>query len=426
MFRFLRMGEKRVKTAFGFLVLTLLMANLALSACGDSTKSATTDDKSDIAVGSLLDETGPLNIYGKPMADAAKLAIKDINNNGGVLGRKLKLVSYDTQSDTGKYTQLTTQIIQQDKVAVLMGGITSAAREAIRPIVDRNKQLYFYNVQYEGGVCDKNTFLTENVPTQQLIPLTQWGIKNVGPKIYVLAADYNFGQISTDWVKQYAAQFGGQVIGTDFVPLDVSEFGSIISKLQDAKPDIVFSILVGGNHIAFYRQFAAAGLGAKMKIISSTFGVGNEQIVLSPAESKDIVVAYPYFQELTNPTNQKFVKMWQDEYGKDYPYITDLAEATWNSWHIWAEAVKKANSLDREKVTAEIEKGLTWDAPRGTVQMDGPTHHATFDITIARANDKKGFNLIETQKAVPPAFEQQVCNLVKNPETYTQFTPGQK
>ena len=120
----------------------------------------------DIAVGSVLDETGPLNIYGKPMADATKLAIKDINDSGGVLGRKLKLVAYDTQSDNAKYTQFTNQLVVRDRVAVIHGGITSASREAMRPVVDRAKVPYFYNEQYEGGVCDKNVFLTGAVPSR--------------------------------------------------------------------------------------------------------------------------------------------------------------------------------------------------------------------------------------------------------------------
>ena len=376
----------------------------------------------DIAVGSVLDETGPLNIYGKPMADATKLAIKDINDSGGVLGRKLKLVAYDTQSDNAKYTQFTNQLVVRDRVAVIHGGITSASREAMRPVVDRAKVPYFYNEQYEGGVCDKNVFLTGSVPSQQLPPLISYAVKEHGPKIHVVAADYNYGQISASWVKRFAEENGGQVVKTSFIPLEVSEFGSVINDLQQSRPDVVVSLLVGGNHIAFYRQFASSGLDDSMKIVSPTFGLGNEQVVLSPDESKGLTVSYPYFQELERPANQKFVQMWRQEYGQDYPYITDSAVAVWNGWHLWAEAAKKANSTERDKIIQALESGLTFESPSGQVTLDPGSHHLVQNVSLGQASGK-GFQVVRTEQGVPPAFEKQVCDLVKNPETAKQFTP---
>jgi urea transport system substrate-binding protein len=381
--------------------------------------------KDPIIVGSILDETGPLNIYGAPMADATRLAIEHINENGGVLGRPLKLVSYDAQSDNAKYTQYATRLAMRDRAEVIMGGITSASREAIRPVVKRTGTLYFYNEQYEGGVCDKNVFLTGIVPSQQLAPLVPWAVENLGPKVYVLAADYNYGHISTDWVKEYVKEAGGQVVGADFIPLSVAEFGSVVNKLQDAKPDVVLSLLVGGNHIAFYRQFAAAGLGNDMTIVSPTFGLGNEQVVLSPKESKNVHVAYPYFQSLDNPTNKQFVDMWHEAYGKDYPYITDSAVTVWNGWHLWAKAVEKAGTTDRDAVIKALESGVSFDSPSGKVQIDGGSHHLIQSVNIAKANDAHGFDLIVSEKMVPPAFEQKVCNLIENPRQSKQYQPGE-
>lgn len=380
-------------------------------------------DKTPIVVGSILDETGGLNVYGKAMADATQLAVKSINDAGGVLGRPLKLVTYDAQSDNAKYTTYANQLSLKDKAAVIMGGITSASREAIRPVVARNKTLYFYNEQYEGGVCDKNVFLTGIVPSQQVAPTVDWAVKNIGKKFYVLAADYNYGHISTDWVKQYVAKAGGQVIGTDFIPLDVAEFGSVISKLQEAKPDVVFSLLVGGNHIAFYRQFAAAGLGDRMKIVSATFGLGNEQVVLAPNESKNIVAVYPYVQEVDTPANKQFRDQWAKAYGANYPYITDSAVTVWNGWHLWAKAVDKAGTTNREKVIAALESGISYDGPSGRVSIDPQSHHVVQNTHFARTNENHGFTVLGKAEAVPPAFEHSVCDLVKNPRTSRQFTP---
>jgi urea transport system substrate-binding protein len=396
---------------------------LTVPACSNGGNGGTTGTQSPITVGSILDETGGLNIYGTAMSQATKLAVKDINGRGGVLGRQLSLKTYDAQSDNAKYTQYASTLTLQDKAAVIMGGITSASREALRPVVDRAKTLYFYNEQYEGGVCDKNVFSTGVVPSQQLAALVPYAADHFGKKLYVIAADYNYGHISADWVTKIAQQSGAQVVKTDFIPLDVSEFGSVINNIQAAKPDVVVSLLVGGSHIAFYRQFYSAGLNSSIKVVSATFGLGNEQVVLSPSEDKGLVVAYPYFQELNNAANQNFTSLWHKEYGNDYPYITDSAVAVWNGWHLWALAANKAGSLDRDKVIAALESGLTFDSPSGKVTLDPKSHHVTQAISIASTSEQKGFSVIDTKADVPPSYEMSVCDLIKSPDTNKQFTP---
>ena len=140
-----------------------LMLGATVSGCSGGAfsngASGSTNTSGPIKIGMLLDQTGELNLAGKPMQKSAEMAVADVNAHGGVAGRKLQLVSYDPQSDNSKYAQYANQLAQQDKVDVVMGGITSASREAIRPVTDRTKTLYLYNEPYEGGVCDKNTFL---------------------------------------------------------------------------------------------------------------------------------------------------------------------------------------------------------------------------------------------------------------------------
>src|SRR5918911_719718 len=376
-----------------------------------------------ITVGSILDATGPINIYGKPMIDATRMAIDDINAHGGVLGRQVRLVQYDGQSSIDQYVQYANRLILRHKAAVIMGGITSASREAIRPLIDRSQMLYFYNAKYEGGVCDKFVFLTGVVPEQQLSVLIPWAIAQYGRRLYTIAADYNYGHIASDWVHYYARRHGATVIGQEFIPLDVSDFSSTLDKIQQARPNVILSLLVGGNHIAFYRQWAAAGLKTRFPVVSPTFGLGNEQIVLAPKEAQGIVVSYPYYQELNNPWNKAFVAAWHARYGASYPYITDSANDVWTGWHLWAAAANKAGSVDRDKVTAVLESGLQWTAPEGRVKLDPQTHHLVHSVNLARVNGHHGFTIIKTYMSVAPTWDQQVCNLIKHPDTHTQFTP---
>jgi branched-chain amino acid transport system substrate-binding protein len=152
------------------------------------------------------------------MVATMDLAVNEINAAGGVLGRKIQLINYDPQSNIQLYTQYATEAATKEKVAVVHGGITSASREAIRPLLKRYNTLYFYNTLYEGGVCDRNIFCTGSTPAQTVEKLVPYVQKKWGKKIYTIAADYNYGQITAKWVKKYAQDNGGEVVQTDFFP----------------------------------------------------------------------------------------------------------------------------------------------------------------------------------------------------------------
>ncbi len=374
----------------------------------------------EIVVGSIIDMSGGLDIYGKPMTDCMTLAVEELNAAGGLLGKKVRLANYDPQSNMQLYAQFAQQSALRDKSTVVMGGITSASREVIRPVLDRNKTLYFYNTQYEGGVCDRNTFCTGVTPGQTVAKLIPYAMKKWGKKVYVVAADYNYGQITSQWVKKFVQDNGGSVASIDFFPLDVTNFGPTISKIEAAKPDMIVSALVGGAHISFYRQWAAAGLTKKIPLASTTFAGGNEHIVLSAAEADGFLISYNYFQNLDTPANAAFKERFYKRFGKDYPNITELAMGTYQGFKLWAEGVKKAGSLDREKMIAALESGISIDGPSGKVSIDAETHHCVLNVSIAEVRNKQ-LNIVETFQQQPPVDTSAVCNLKKNPKDNQQY-----
>jgi urea transport system substrate-binding protein len=393
-------------------------AAAAAASAGAFASSARAADT--INVAGIHDLSGGLDIYGKPMVDALTLAVEEANAAGGLLGQQIKLINYDPQSSMQLYTQFAQQAALKDKVAVVHGGITSASREVIRPVLDKFKTLYFYNTQYEGGVCDRDQFDTGVTPAQTVEKLVPYAMKKWGKKVYVIAADYNYGQITSQWVKKYVGENGGEVSSIDFFPLDVTNFGPTISKIQAAKPDFVWSALVGGAHISFYRQWAAAGMRTSIPMASTTFAVGNEHIVLSPEECNGMLVCYNYFQDLKNPVNQAFIERFHKRFGADYPNVTELAMGTYQGFLLWAAAVKKANSVDRLKVIEALETGIKIDAPSGLVTIDPPTHHCVLDVHIAEVKDKK-LNVLEDFAQQKPLDTAAVCDLIKNPNDNQQY-----
>ncbi|PJZ04026.1 urea ABC transporter [Pantoea rodasii] len=376
------------------------------------------DSKDAIKVASILDLSGGLDIYGKPMSNAINLAADEINAAGGLLGRPLQIINYDAQSNMQLYAQYAQQAALKDKVAVVHGGITSASREVIRPVLDRFRSLYFYPAQYEGGVCDRNYFSSGSTPAQTVEKLVPYAMKKWGKKIYVLAADYNYGQIVSSWVKKSVRDNGGEVITVEFFPLDVTDFGAAISKIQSAKPDMVWSALVGGAHISFYRQWHAAGMSGKIPIASTVFGGGNEHIILSPEESNGILVAANYMQEIPSAENKAFVDKFHARYGD--MYISDLAMGAYQGMLIWAEGVRKAGDIDRMKVIEALESGVTLTSPSGQLTVDPTTHHCSLDVHIAEVENHQ-MKILETFSNQAPVDTAMVCDLKKNPRDTKQY-----
>lgn len=391
----------------------------ALAACGVLARPRVVLADDVIKVGSILDTSGIFDAYGKPMDMAARLAVDEINAAGGLNGRKVELVSYDTQSDMALYTQYGQQLARKDKVDVVHGGILSASREAIRQTLRKSKVLYFYNVLYEGGVCDRNIFIDGVTPAQQVEVLVPHVVKTWGKKIYVLAADYNYGQITARWIQKYVRDAGGEVVEVDFFPLDVADFGSTIAKIQTTAPDAIVSALVGGAHLSFYRQWAAAGMKEKIPMASTTLGIGNEHKVLTKEEGDGILVAYSYSQELDTPANIAFKKKWKERYG-DISGIHEIAVSNYQGYLLWAEAVRKAGTHERMPVIEALETGLSIEGPGGKVTIDPQTHHAILDVHLMEFRDQK-MNVLQSFAQRPPLDTQGVCDLKANPNDNTQY-----
>jgi len=400
-----------------------ISSSILVAGCTGSASRAS-DASQPIVIGSLLDTTGAIAVYGVQMVAATQMAVNELNAAGGLLGRRIELKQYDTQSVIQKYTQFADLLTLGDKVDALFGGITSASREAVRPVIDKYKTLYFYNTQYEGGVCDKFTFCTGMTPSAQLDKLLEYAAYQFKAKtIYTIAADYNYGHISADWVKVYAKKYGMHVVAEDFIPLDVSDFSTIISKIQQQKPDVVMSLLVGSGHDAFYGQWAGAGMQEKTPIISATFGQAYDQNGAPRPERAGVIVSSSYWQENPAEDNKRFVSEFQKKFGTN-KYLNYLGTDTYTGVMMWAKAVKQAGSTERQAVTKVLESGMSHaGGPNGTVSFD-KTHHINHAIYILKSNANQGFDLVAGPfPNIRAVDDQGRCDLISHPNMFKQFTP---
>ena len=385
----------------------------------------------EIKLGLLCDITGDIAINGGITSSAMKFAVDEINEAGGINGKPIKLIIYDTQSDNTVYQDMARKLCLEDKVDAVFGGITSASREAIRPILEENEMLYFYAQQYEGGVASHYTFCTGCLPEMQIDPIVDYLFKQKpGAKVYIWAADYNFGQITSEWIVKAVEERGGTVLATEFVPLGVSQFSPTIANINAAKPDIVFPIAVGAAQMSFYEQWANAKF-ADIPLVTTTSGLmcGEHKIFEAPALA-NLYVASPYFEELNTPEAKAFTKKFREKFSESQvPYLGMDIETVYDSVYLYKKAVEKAGTTEAEAVIAALESGISVDGPAGTVTINGKDHHAIKNSTAVRIEKDHSVTQIVTMPNVKSGFLESLgIDLIKSGKNAPnkQFTPTDK
>ncbi|WP_425106887.1 urea ABC transporter substrate-binding protein [Ancylobacter sp.] len=376
-----------------------------------------------IKLGVLEDQSGDFAAATIGKVHAIQLAAEEINKAGGINGRPLELVIYDTQSDNTRYQEFMRRVLQRDKVDVVFAGFSSASREAYRPIVNQFDGLAFYNNQYEGGVCDANMIVTGAVPEQQFSTLIPYLMEKYGKKVYTLAADYNFGQISAEWVRNIVKENGGEMVGEDFIPLGVSQFSQNIQNIQKAKPDFVVTLLVGTAQASYYEQAAAANVNLPMAS-SVNVGQGYEHKRFKPPSLKDMYVTTNYIEEVDTPASKDFFAKFKAKF-PDEPYVNQEAENSYLAVYLYKQMVERAKSTKRDDLRKEIAKGdVCMDAPEGKVCLDPKSQHMSHTIYLAKVGADHSITFPKVWQDIKPYWLGEAgCDLTKN-DPSAQYTPS--
>lgn len=385
--------------------------------------AALAQDGEPIKLGVLEDQSGDFALATIGKVHGIELATEEINAEGGIAGRPIQLVTYDTQSDNRRYQEFMRRVLQRDKVDVVFAGFSSASREAYRPIVDQFKGLAFYNNQYEGGVCDANMIVTGAVPEQQFSTLIPYMMEKFGKNVYTIAADYNFGQISAEWVRDIVKENGGTMAGEEFIPLGVSQFSQTIQNIQKAKPDFLVTLLVGTAQASYYEQAASANVDLPMAS-SVNVGQGYEHKRFTPPSLANMYVTTNWIEEVDNPASKAFVEKWHKKF-PDEPYINQEAENSYIAVYLYKQMVERAGSTDHDAIRKVIAEGdVCMDAPEGHVCIDPKSQHMSHTIYLAKVNEDHSISFPKVWDDIKPYWLGDVgCDLTKeNPEA--QYTPS--
>jgi len=368
----------------------------------NTTGLAVTDDK--VTVGILHSVTGTMAISETGSVQAEKLAIKQINDMGGVLGRKIEYIQEDGASDWPTFAEKSKKLLVNDKVAAVFGCWTSASRKAVLPVFEQYNGMLYYPTFYEGLEQSPNVIYTGQEATQQIIAGIDWVVKEKGAKkFYLLGSDYIWPRTSNKIARKHIEKLGLKVVGEEYYPLGHTQFNSVINKIKLKKPDVIYAIVVGGSNVAFYKQLKAAGIDlGKEKPLLLTISVTEDEIRGIGGENiEGAYAAMKYFQSLGNQNNQSFVKSFKAMWGKDM-VIGDVTQAAYLGPWLWKAAVEKAGSFDVDKVRAASPGIELTSAPEGYVRIH-KNHHLWSKTRIGHAQSDGQYKVVyETDELMEP------------------------
>jgi urea transport system substrate-binding protein len=362
-----------------------------------------------IKVGILHSLSGFMAISEVSLKDVELMAIKEINDAGGVDvgGKKMMIepIIEDPASDFAKgFPEKAKKLLLDDQVAVVFGCWTSASRKSVLPVFESNNGLLVYPVQYEGNECSKNVLYTGAAPNQQILPAVDYLWKDMGKrKFYLLGSDYIFPRTANQIVKaQLKNAYQADPVAEKYADLGEKDFKPIVDDIKKVQPDVIFSTINGDSNIPFYNELAANGITAD-KIPVCAMSVAEDELrgLIGQTKIEGHLAAWNYFQTVKNAANEKFVSDFKKFVKDDKRVTDDPIEASYFQVYLWKLAVERAKSTKVNKVLAAIhnaENPIEFDAPEGKIRLDPRNNHTWKYFHMGRVKADGQFDIIYTYK----------------------------
>jgi branched-chain amino acid transport system substrate-binding protein len=362
-----------------------------------------------IKIGHLTPLTGFLGALGAYAQLGMRMAVEEINQAGGVMGRQLDVMSEDSVNPATAATKAQ-RMLEQDGALVLMGETNSANALTIMQVTDRNKKLFIQtgarSDALRGKNCNRYTFHTD-IPNTVMVNTVGKALLRDNmvkdKKFFGLTADYIFGHDLLAAAKRFFAANQGNLIGDELIATDVTDFSPYLLKIRQAKPDVVCSNLAGNQVTTLIKQYAEFGL--PYPIVGFNLNTADAWA----AGEGNLAGIWPtvWYHTLDNPASKTFVENFTKKNGKppdNHAWIEYIA------FKIMAQAMNETKSTDTNTLIAYFEKETQFDILKGR-----KAHFRSWDHQLVqeaytfepkpKGQAKDKWDLITLGAAVPAANE---------------------
>jgi branched-chain amino acid transport system substrate-binding protein len=362
-----------------------------------------------IRIGHLTPRTGFLGPLGEFAVQAVDMAVAEINAAGGINGRKIELLKEDSVNPQTATTKAE-RMIERDKVACIIGEISSASALAIGQVAERTKTLFINtganSDQLRGKSCSKYMFHIESqnsmyVKTCGRALMAQGLVK--GKKWFSLTADYAFGHDLLRVAKKFMEANGGQFAADKLVPTDATDFSPLLLEIRSAKPDLVISNLAGNQITNFLKQYAEFGLTFPVA------GFGFDTALAWAAGKGNFLGTWPvvWHHLIDTPATKKFVADFTKRYNRP---PENQAWGDYNAMKLTAQAMAETKSIDSTKVVEHMEKGAKFPLMKTREgyfrKADHQMMHEMYTVSaLPVAQIKNEWDIFTSSPPVPGANE---------------------
>ena len=362
-----------------------------------------------IKIGHLTPLTGFLGALGTYATLGMKLAVEEINQGGGIMGRQLDVMSEDSVNPATAATKAQ-RMFEQDGATVLIGEINSAAALTIMQVADRNKRLFLQtgarSDALRGKNCNKFTFHMD-IPNTVMVNTVGKALMRdnmvKGKKFFTLTADYIFGHDLLAAAKRFFGANQGNLIGDELIATDVTDFSPYLLKIRQAKPDVVCSNLAGNQVTTLIKQYAEFGL--PYPIVGFNLNTADAWA----AGDGNLSGTWPtvWYHTLDVPASKRFVANFTKKNGKppeNHAWIEYIA------FKMMAQAMNETKSTDTEKLIDYFEKENQFDILKARKAYFRSWDHQLVQEAYTFSPKPKGqakdqWDLITLGAAVPGANE---------------------
>ena len=359
-----------------------------------ATASQSAGSQSPIKIGLLASESGTLMACESGTIQGIQLAVKRINQQGGVLGRPILAVTGNGRSRPEVFAEEADRLISAEGVNALFGCWSSACRKAVKEVVERRSALLFYPTPFEGLELSPWIVYVGNSANQQVLPALEW-CREVGKRrLFLVGSDYVYPRAVLAIIQDQLPGLGCELVGDAFVRLGQIDMTVPVEQIRQARPDLILNLINGDSNVSFFRSLREAGILAETTP-SLSFCLNSGSIrAIDPELLAGDYFAGSYFESLLQTENAAFLGEFRTAYGPSR-VPTDSTETAYASVLLWAAAVEAAQSLDPAMVRQAV-RNQSISAPEGPIRVDASTQYCSRFFRLAQIDSDGRYRVLKS------------------------------
>ncbi len=354
-----------------------------------------------IRVGILLAASGPQALHDQPIIDATRLALEEINRQGGLLGQPVEVVMADTRSDDERALRETHRLIEREKVRVVFGCGSSTCRKRVTPVFETHHHLLIHPHDHEGLEESQHLIHTGGIPNQRVLPAIIWSLRYLGDRFFLVGSDSLYSRAVNEIIRQQIKALRRKIVGHANLPPGEKNFKPIIEEIRQQRPAVVLNTIGPNDAGPFFQAFQSAEPGPGTIPILS-FNLGENDIRRIGAQwLAGHYVGGDYFQSIDTEANRIFIKRFQDRFGTDRP-VDNAMMAAHMGVHLWAKAIRETLDADPETIRKQLGE-LSMASPGGILYLDRKNRHTWKIARIGRIDDNGRIRVVwSSGRPIPP------------------------